>query len=62
MVQYNQLNMCYYNHIMEHIKFKHIETYLLQIPSFHILNILYILFTYNKLPKEHIHHGQYEII
>ena len=46
MVQYNQLNMWYYKHIMQHIIFKHIETY----PSFHILNSLYILFTYNKMP------------
>ena len=29
-VQYNQLKMRYYNHIMERITFKHIETYLLQ--------------------------------
>ena len=49
MVQYTQLNMWYYNHVMEHMIFKHIESYLLQKPSFYILNILHILFAYHKL-------------
>ena len=49
MVQYTQLKMRYCNHIMKHIIFKHIEIHPLQEPSFHILNIVYILFAYNKL-------------